>query len=110
MDPCDTAGIIINPYLDVNQHPLPKPDELFATLIGGQHSTKLDLSEAYLQIELDDESKQFLVINTHRGLYRFNRLPYGVASAPAIFQKVMDQVLQGLQGVVCFRSCFQATK
>ena len=63
-------------------------------LNGGQHFTKLDLSEAYLQIELDDESKQFLVINTHKGLYRFNRLPYGVASAPAIFQKVMDEVLQ----------------
>ena len=56
---------------------------------------------AYLQIELDDESKQFLVINTHKGLYCFNRLPYGVASAPALFQKVMDQVLQGLPGVVC---------
>ena len=55
-----------------------------------------------MQIELDDESKHFLVINTHKGLYRFNRLPYGVASAPAIFQKVMDQVLQGLPGVVCY--------
>ena len=51
-----------------------------------------------MQIELD-ESKQFLAINTHKGLYRFNRLPYGVASAPAIFQKVMDQVLQGLPGL-----------
>ena len=62
---CGDYKVTINPYLDVNQHPLPKPDELFATLNGGQHFTKLDLSEANLQIELDDESKQFLVINTH---------------------------------------------
>ena len=39
---------------------------------GGEKYTKLDLSEAYLQIELEDEFKQYLVINTHRGLYRFN--------------------------------------
>ena len=38
-----------------------------------------------------------LVVNT---MYRFNQLPYGVAVAPAIFQEVMDQVLQGLPGVV----------
>ncbi len=99
---CGDYKVTINPHLDVNQHPLPKPDELFAMLNGGQHFTKLDLSEAYLQVELDDKSKQFLVINTHKGLYRFNRLPYGVASAPAIFQKIMDQVLQGLPGIACY--------
>ena len=53
---CGDYKVTINPHLDVNQHPLPKPDEFFATLNGGQHFTKLDLSEAYLQIELDDES------------------------------------------------------
>ena len=42
------------------------------------------------------------MVNTHKGLYRFNGLPYGVASAPAIFQQVMDQILQGLPGVVCY--------
>ena len=41
-------------------------------------------------------------MNTHKGLYRFNRLPYGVASAPAIFQQMMNQVLQGLPSVVCY--------
>ena len=67
---CGDYKITINPHLDVNQHPLPRPDELFATLNGGQHFTKLDLSEAYLQIELDEESKKYLVVNTNKGLYR----------------------------------------
>lgn len=47
---------------------------------------------------MEDECKKFLTINTHKGLYVFNRLPFGVASAPAIFQRIMDSLLQGLSG------------
>lgn len=45
--------------------------------------------------------KKYLTINTHLGLFRYNRLSYGVSSAPAIFQSVMDTVLAGVEGVVC---------
>ena len=37
---CGDYKVTINPYLNVNQHPLPKPDDLFATLNGGQHFTR----------------------------------------------------------------------
>ena len=57
----------------------------------------------YLQIELDEESKKYLTINTHKGLYQENKLPYGVASSPANFQQTMVQILPKLPGVVCFR-------
>lgn len=43
---------------------------------------------------------KYVTMNTHHGLY--TRLPYGVASAPALFQKVMDTVLQGIPGVPCY--------
>ena len=99
---CGDYKVTINPYLNVNQYPLPRPEELFAALNNGQHFTKLNLSEAYLQIELEDESKKYLVINTHKGLYRFNRLPYGIASASTIFQKIIEQVLPKLPKVVCY--------
>ena len=99
---CGGYKVTINPYLNVNQYPLPRPEELFATLNNGQHFTKLDLSEAYLQIELDDDAKKYLVINTHKGLYRFNRLPYGIASTPAIFQQSIEQVLPKLPKVVYY--------
>ncbi|KAH7705812.1 gag-pol polyprotein, partial [Aphelenchoides avenae] len=53
-------------------------------------------NDAYLQIELDDESKKLCGITTHRGLYQYNRLPFGVKSAPGIFQSVMDKMLAGI--------------
>ena len=58
--------------------------------------------KAYLQLPLDEASKPYVAINTHKGLYTCTRLPFGVASAPAIFQKLMDTVLQGIPGVVCY--------
>ena len=47
--------------------------------------TKLDLSDAYLQVPLAEELQKYLVINTHKRLYAYKRLPFGVASAPAVF-------------------------
>ena len=70
-----------------------KPDDLFATLSRGAVFSKLDLSQAYLQYQLDEESSKYVTINTHQGLYRYTRLPFGVASAPALFQKLMDTIL-----------------
>jgi len=61
------------------------------------------LAQAYLQMEVDECSHKYLTINTHKGLYQYNRLVFGVASAPAIWQKTIDQVLQGIPGVQCYR-------
>ena len=53
-------------------------------------------------MELDDDSKAYKVINTHRGLFRFNRLPFGVSSAPAIFQRTMECLLNGIPQVIVY--------
>ena len=53
-------------------------------------------------MELDDESKQHLTINTHKGLYHPNHLSYGISSAPVIFQQTIDQILAGIEGVTCY--------
>ena len=68
-------------------------------LRGGQRFTELDLKSAYQQLYLDPESQQLVTINTHRGLYRYKRLPFGIASLPALFQRTMDIILQGLDHV-----------
>ena len=99
---CGDYKVTINPVLDVDQYPLPKPDDLFATLAGGKKFTKIDLTHAYQQMSLEESCRELVTINTHRGLYRYTRLPHGVASAPAVFQKTMDVVLQGLPKVICY--------
>ena len=51
---------------------------------------------------LEEESAKYLTINTHLGLYQYTRLPFGVASAPAMFQRAIDMILQGIDGVICY--------
>lgn len=87
--------------LKVDKYPLPKIEDIFANLSGGQKFSKIDLRQAYHQMELDDTSKSLLVINTHKGLFRYNRLAFGVASAPAIWQRAIDQVLQSVPFTQC---------
>ena len=86
----------------IGLHPLLWYQNLFTALNGGCKFTKLDFSDAYLQLELDDESRNFMVISTHLGLYQYTRLSFGIAAAPAIFQQTMETMLQGLSGVVCY--------
>jgi hypothetical protein len=50
---------------------------------------------------IDVDSEKLIAINTHMGLYEYNRLTFGIASAPSIWQRAMDQLLQGLSGVQC---------
>ena len=99
---CGDYKVTCNPMLEMDKYPLPKPDDLFATIAGGKSFTKIDLTNAYQQMILDEDSRDLVTINTHKGLYRYIRLPFGVASAPAIFQKTMDMVLQGLPSVICY--------
>ena len=99
---CGDYKVTINQALDVDQYPLPKPEELFTALAGGQQFTTLDLSRAYQQIPLDRESAKYVAIHTHRGLYLYNRLPFGVASVPALFQKLMDTILRDIPHVICY--------
>ena len=68
---CGDYKVTINPYLEVDKYPLPKPEDLFTTLVGGQRFTKLDLRHAYQQMELDTDSRELVTINTHKGLYRY---------------------------------------
>lgn len=98
---CGDYKVTINQDLEVPTHPMPRVEELLQQLNGGVKFSKLDLSQAYQQIELSPNSRNFVTINTHLGLYSYSRLPYGVSAAPAMFQSVMDKVLQGLN-VGCY--------
>ena len=99
---CGDFQMTVNPVSKLNRYPIPKVEDLFATLEGGATFTKLDLSQAYLQLKLDPESRKYVVINTHKGLFRYTRLPYGISSATGIFQKVMESLLQGIPQVAVY--------
>jgi hypothetical protein len=86
----------LNDVLQLHQHPLPVPKDIFTTLNEDHVFSQIDFSDAYLQVELDDCLKQLCNINTHRGVYEYQRLPFGVKSAPGIFQAIMDNMLAGL--------------
>ena len=99
---CGDFKVTINPTLEVDQYPVPRVEDLFATLAGGQKFSKLDLSHAYQQVLLEPESRKLVTINMHKGLYRYHRLPFGVPSAPAVFQQTMEKILQGISHVVVY--------
>ena len=85
-----------------DSYTLPCIEDLFASLSGGQLFSKLDLAHTYQQIPLDEDSQLFTTINTHKGLYCYNRLPFGVAPALTIFQRAIETLLQGIHHVFVY--------
>ena len=67
---CGDYKVTINPALDVPKYPMPTAEELFTQLNGGQKFSKLGLSSVYQQVLLDEESRQYVTINTHLRLFR----------------------------------------
>ena len=94
---CGDFRTTVNKAIKVDKYPLPKVDDIGGSTI----FSKIDLLQAYLQMELDEGARELCTINTHKGLYRYNRLPFGVSSAPAIWQRAMEQVLQGVPKTQC---------
>jgi len=72
---CGDFKVTVNKASKLDRYPIPKIEDLFATLSHGTSFSKLDMSQAYQQIMLDDDSKNYVVINTHRGLFCYNQLP-----------------------------------
>ena len=99
---CGDYKVTINSAAKIERYPIPRIEDLFATLSGGQKFTKLDLSHAYLQVPLDEASCRLATINTHKGLFEYTRLPFGIASAPSIFQRIMENLLQGIPRVCVY--------
>ncbi|XP_056118298.1 uncharacterized protein K02A2.6-like [Rhinichthys klamathensis goyatoka] len=99
---CGDYKLTINQAAKLETYPIPRVEDLFSMLAGGKTFTKLDMSHAYQQSLLDEESKQYVTINTHKGLFKYNRLVFGVASSPAIFQRTMENLLQRIPNVAVY--------
>ncbi|CAI6356579.1 unnamed protein product [Macrosiphum euphorbiae] len=99
---CVDLKVTVNRYVEMDYYPLPKIDDIFNSLSGCKYFCVLDLTNAYLQLSVADSCKHLLTVNTHVGLYCFNRLCFGLKSAPPIFQSVMDSVVRGIPRVAAY--------
>nr|XP_049692720.1 uncharacterized protein K02A2.6-like isoform X1 [Helicoverpa armigera] len=97
---CADYSVTINKQLVIDKYPLPTVNDLLAKLHGGIQFSKIDLSMAYNQFILNEKSQMLTCINTHRGLFKFTRLVFGLSSAPAIFQRAMECLLSGIEGII----------
>ena len=97
---CGDYKVTVNRVSKLDNYPIPKTEDLLATLAGGEKFTKLDMSKAYQQLLLDEDSKKYTTINTYKGLFQYTRLPYGISSAPGIFQRVMEDLLKDIPNVL----------
>ena len=96
---CGDYKATVNQAAKLDKYPLPWNDDIYASLEGGKILSKLDLVYAYQQVHLAGTSKNFTTINTSKALYQKKHLPFGVSSAPAVFQRMMEGLLQGISKV-----------
>ena len=80
-----------------NSHPLPRIDDILASLDGAKYFTCLDLRSGYWQIPVDPESQDKLAFTCFLGIYSPVCMPFGISSGPAFFSQLMNKVLQGIQ-------------
>ncbi|XP_058828221.1 uncharacterized protein K02A2.6-like [Topomyia yanbarensis] len=96
---CLDGKATLNRYLSSEHYPLPLIDDILASLADFKVFCKIDLTGAYLQVKLSELSQEFCTVNTHRGLFRYTRMPFGISSAPSLFQSIIDQILVGTGAV-----------
>lgn len=97
---CADYKTTLNKYLVDFKYPLPRIEDIFATLQGGQLFTKLDLSNAYNQLILDEKSQKLCTWSTHIGIFKMKRLPFGVKPAAAIFQKTIENLFRDIPNAI----------
>ncbi|KAE8736627.1 hypothetical protein FOCC_FOCC017918 [Frankliniella occidentalis] len=100
---CADYKSTLNPALHNDSYCSPTVSEVLAAASGAKIFGELDCKEAYLQIPVDEESSMLMVVNSKRGLFRPTTLQFGVKTAPAIFQRIMDGLLGKLEGVVAYQ-------
>ncbi|GBP64245.1 Transposon Tf2-11 polyprotein [Eumeta japonica] len=97
---CGDYSVTLNKVLHIDRYPLPRIEELFARLHEGKEFSKLDLSMAYMQLELTEDSQPLTCINTHRGLFQLHDWFWVIVGACDI-SKTMERILAGIEGI-CF--------
>ena len=99
---CGDYSVTVNSQIEFHRYPMPLPDDLMRKLAGSQYFSKIDLADAYNQIKISHESQKRLALSTHREVFLQTRLPFGILSAPAYFQEIMDKLTHDLPSIVVY--------
>lgn len=91
---CGDFKTTLNPVLVDYKYPIPRIEDIFASLQGGKIFSKIDLSRAYQQLILSDDAKRYCTIVTNKGMFTYNRLPFGIKCAASKFQRVMEKLFR----------------
>ena len=91
----------LNKSVKRERHILPSVDHTLAQLSNAKLFSKIDANSGFWQVELSKQSSLLTTFITLFGRFRFNRLPFGISSAPELFQQRMSVILEGLEGVTC---------
>ena len=89
----------LNQAIKREHYHMPTLEEVIVKLAGAKYFSILDAKSGYWQIKLDPESAKLTTFNTPFGRYHFTRLPFGIHSSQDVFQKKVDEVYEGIQGV-----------
>ena len=92
----------LNEQTDQDAYLLPNINEILDHLGNAKFFSALDLSSGFHQIPMEETSKKYTTFSTPKGHFHYNRMPFGLKNAPAIFQRMIDTALRGLIGKYCF--------
>lgn len=84
-----------------DKYPLPNITDIFDKIGRSTYFSTIDLASGYHQIEVNEADRQKTAFSTQSGHYEFKRMPFGLKTAPATFQRAINNVLRGLQGLHC---------
>jgi len=92
----------LNKIVSYDAEPMCDPEAIFSTISPSRYFSKLDLTKGYWQIPLSEESKKYTAFSTPEGLFQFTVLPFGLVNAPAVFNRLMRNILGDLDNVETF--------
>ena len=94
----------VNEQLSADAYPLPLLWDRVQAAAGFSWYVCLDLNTAFWNIPLSEESKPITALITHKGLFEFNVLPFGIKTCPSMFQRALDSTIGHLQhkNVLCY--------
>lgn len=94
MDPKD-----LNANIQREHYQIPTREEIISEMAGAKFFTKLDASQGFWQLKLHKDSTRYCTFNTPFGRYSFLRMPFGISSAPEVFHRAMEHIIEGIEGV-----------